>query len=206
MLLPMLLASAEQGINALLTLDPVSLQRIRALSGQVLHVQASNPDVSLYVVLHADGIQLASHWEAPADCTLTASGSELWQLLQATDKAAALYQPGVSISGAQALLIELADIVQELDIDWEYPLYQWLGPVASGLLSSHLRQRGQRASAGLHSLQLRLQDWLSEEARHLVGRNEAESRFSELDRLKLQLDRLEARTALIQHQLEPDHP
>ena len=38
-----------------------------------------------------------------------------------------------------------------------------------------------------------LAEYLSEEARTLVGEREAQARFDELDRLKLDLDRLDAR-------------
>ena len=200
----LLLAAADNGISALLRLDPPSLQRIRALAGQVLAIQAREPDFTLYVILHREGIQLARQWQGAVDCSLNASAAELWQLVTADDKAAALYQPGVSIEGNNALLVELSGIMQDMEIDWEFQLQQWFGPLAAGLIGSHLRQRGGWAAANLASLQQRTQDWLAEEARLLVGNNEAESRFAELDQLKLQLDRLEARTALIRQQLEPE--
>jgi ubiquinone biosynthesis protein UbiJ len=204
MLNQLLLASADSGINALLRLDPPSLQRIRALSGQVLAVRGREPDFSLFVILHQDGIQLSREWQAPADCTLSATVAELWQLAISHDKAAALYQPSVSIEGNNALLVELSGILQQMNIDWELQLQQWLGPLAAGLIGSHLRQHGQWATANLASLQQRTQDWLAEETRLLVGNNEAQSCFAELDRLKLQLDRLEARTHLIRSRLESD--
>ena len=204
MLTQLLLAGADSGINALLRLDPVSQQRLGQLAGQVLAIQAREPDFSLYLIVLPHGLQLARQWEAPADCTLSATTAELWQLLTSSNKAAALHQSGVSIAGNNSLLVELADIVQTMDIDWEFQLQQWLGPLAAGLIGSHLRLRTRWTAANLASLQQRTEDWLAEEARLLVGNNEAESRFAELDQLKLQLDRLEARTALIRRQLEPD--
>ena len=204
MLTQLLLAGIDTGINALLKLDPVSQSRLRALSGQVLAIQANQPDLPLYLLFQQDGLQLAAHWEAPADCTLRGSTAELWHLLTAHDKLAALYQPGISIEGNKDLLVNLSTILQDMNIDWEYQLQQWVGPVAAGLAGSHIRQRSQWAGDNIASLQQRLQDWLSEETRLLVGKNEAESYFAELDQLKLQLDRLDARTALIRRQLEPD--
>lgn len=204
MLTQLLLAGADSSINALLRLDPVSQQRFGKLAGQVLAIQAREPDFALFLVLQPEGLQLARQWEAPADCTLSATTAELWQLLTSSNKAAALYQPGVTITGNNSLLVELADIVQAMEIDWEFQLQQWFGPHAAGLIGSHLRLRGRWTAANLASLHQRTEDWLAEEARLLVGNNEAESRFAELDQLKLQLDRLEARAALIRRQLEPD--
>src|SRR5690554_7991683 len=96
MLNQLLLASADSGINALLRLDPPSLQRIRALSGQVLAVRGREPDFSLFVILHQDGIQLPREGQAPADGTLGATVAEPWQLPTSNDKPPALNQPSVS--------------------------------------------------------------------------------------------------------------
>jgi ubiquinone biosynthesis protein UbiJ len=49
------------------------------------------------------------------------------------------------------------------------------------------------ANQTLDSLRLNLADYLSEESRNLVGRREADARFAELDRLKLALERIDAR-------------
>lgn len=46
---------------------------------------------------------------------------------------------------------------------------------------------------GFASLNQNLAEYLSEEARTLVGEREAQARFDELDQIKLDLDRLEAR-------------
>lgn len=200
----LLLAGIDSGFNALLRMDPVSLQRMTGLSGRVLAIRAREPEFSLHLLFHDEGIQLASAWDAPADCTLSAPVAELWKLAMARDKAAALYQPGMQIEGDNNLLVQLSEILQDMNIDWEFQLGQWLGPVAAGLIGSHVQQRSQWAAASVESLHRRVQEWLAEESRLLVGRNEAESRFQELDRLKLQLDRLEARTALLARQLEPD--
>lgn len=206
MLKSLLLAGIDSGFNALLQLDPASRSRLAALSGQVLAIQGREPEFNLFLLLHDNGIQLAAHWDGEADCTLTASAAELWQLATTRDKHAALHQPGVSIEGNHSLLQQLSDILHDMDIDWEYQLQQWFGPVAASLIGGHLRLRYRWTAAALASLQQRLQDWLAEEARLLVGNNEARVRFAELDQLKLQLDRLEARAALIAQRLESDTP
>lgn len=206
MLKSLLLAGIDSGFNALLKLDPVSRKRLATLSGQVLAIHAREPDFSLHLVFIEGGIQLASDWQGTADCSLSATASELWQLAISKDKAAALHQPSLSIDGDNNLLVLLSEVLQDMDIDWEFQLHQWLGPVATSLIAGHLRLRYRWTSAGLLSLHQRLQDWLAEEARLLLGNNQAQAHFAELDQLKLQLDRLEARTALIAQRLEPDTP
>lgn len=204
MLKPLLLAGIDSGFNALLKLDPASRNRLTALSGQVLEIRAREPDFSLHLLFIESGVQLAASWEGTADCTLSAPASELWQLAIARDKSAALHQPGVGIEGDSNLLAQLSDILQDMDIDWEFQLHQWLGPVATSLIAGHLRLRYRWTTAAMHSLHLRLQEWLAEESRLLPGNNEAQSHFAQLDQLKLQLDRLEARTALLERSPETE--
>ena len=51
------------------------------------------------------------------------------------------------------------------------------------------------------SLSQNAADYFSEESRTLVGKHEAEARFAELDQIKLDLERLEARFARLARSL-----
>ena len=106
--------------------------------------------------------------------------------------------------GSDGVGAQLAGVLQDLELDWEYELSRWLGPVAAPLLAGHLRSRTGWTRDNLRSLQLSLADYLSEESRTLVGRREAEARFAELDDLKLSLDRLDARIERLALNLNPD--
>ncbi|NAT36669.1 hypothetical protein CU661_02735 [Pseudomonas syringae pv. actinidifoliorum] len=98
-------------------------------------------------------------------------------------------------------LLELTGILQDLELDWEHELSNWVGPVASQLFSSRVRSSGRWTRESFTSLSQNVADYLSEESRTLVGNHEAEARFAELDRIKLDLDRLEARFARLAHSL-----
>ena len=193
MLITGLLAGVETGLNRVLRLDGTALSRLQALSGKVIAVQCQNPVLELFILPSGDGLQLASQWHAPADCTLTAPAASLARLALSREKTAILHRPEVSLDGDSAVLLQLAGILQDLELDWEYEISRWLGPVATTLLAGHLRSRVNLASHGAASLKQNLADYLAEESRTLVGQREADARFAELDQLKLALDRLEAR-------------
>ncbi len=204
MLIAGLLAGVELGLNRMLRMDSTALPRLARLSGKVIAVDGQSPALQLFILPSGDGLQLASTWLAPADCCLQANPGELLQLALAKDKTAVLHRPQVSLSGDSAVLMELAEILQDLELDWEYELSRWLGPVGSQLLGSHVRSRARWGSQSLSSLRQNLADYLSEESRTLVGQREADVRFAELDRLKLDLDRLDARIARLS--LPPARP
>lgn len=199
-----LLAGVEAGLNKVLALDATALPRLAALQGRVIAVDCTAPALRLFLLPGADGLRLAGHWEAPADCTLRAPAGRLLELAVRRDKSAVLHAPDVELDGHSACLLDLAAILQDLELDWEGTLAEWLGPLGAVALARPLQGAGQWSGDALASLRLNLADWLAEEARLLAGRQEAEARFAELDDLKLALDHLEARSERLARRLE-DH-
>lgn len=193
-----LLAALERGLNPLLALDPVALPRLAALTGRVIAVQTRQPALRLYILPAGDGLHFAAHHEGDVDCTLSAPATRLAELALARDKQRVLHQPDVRLEGDSTLLIELADILQKLELDWQHEVSHWLGPLPAALLGD-LARRGQALGAqSRDSVQLTLSNWLNEESRHLVGRLEGEARFAEIDALRLDVDRLDARLARLE--------
>ena len=199
-----LLAGVEAGLNKVLALDATALPRLAALQGRVIAIDCTAPALRLFLLPGADGLRLAGHWEAPADCTLRAPAPRLLELALRRDKSAVLHAADVELDGHSACLLDLAAILQDLELDWEGALAEWLGPLGAVALARPLQGAGQWSGDALARLRLNLADWLAEEARLLAGRQEAEARFAELDDLKLALDRLEARSERLARRLE-DH-
>ncbi|RMU30274.1 SCP2 domain-containing protein [Pseudomonas amygdali] len=201
MLLRGLLASIEHGINRVLRLDSTALPRMARLSGHVIALDCRDPSLKIFILPSDEGLLLAADWAADADCTLRAPASSLLRLALSKDKTAVLHGPDVELDGDSGVLLELVGILQDLELDWEHELSNWVGPVASQLFSSRLRNSGRWTRESFTSLSQNVADYLSEESRTLVGKHEAEARFAELDQIKLDLDRLEACFARLAHSL-----
>jgi ubiquinone biosynthesis accessory factor UbiJ len=203
MLLTGLLAGVELGLNRVLAMDSTALPRLARLSGRVIAVECAAPKLQLFILPSANGLQLAAQWAGEADCYLRAPAASLLRLATSKDKTSILHSPDVSLDGDSAALLELAAILQDLELDWEYELSRWLGPIGSQLLGGHLRSRANWTRHTLDSLHQNLADYLSEESRSLVGQREADARFAELDHLKLSLDRLDARIERLAQRHKP---
>lgn len=203
MLTQALLAAVERGLNRVLELDSTALPRLARLNGRVIAVQSQSPSLQMFILADGQGLRLAGQWAGAVDCTLRAPASALLRLALAREKQAVLHEPEVELDGDSGALMELAGVLQDLELDWEYELSRWLGPVPTALLAGHLRSRAGWTRENLHSLQLSLADYLSEESRTLVGRREADARFAELDDLKLSLDRLDARIERLAQRHKP---
>ncbi|MCC6076347.1 SCP2 domain-containing protein [Pseudomonas sp. GCM10022188] len=204
MLTTALLAGVEAGLNRVLALDATALPRLAALEGRVIAVVCTAPSLHFYLLPGSDGLRLAGHWEALPDCTLRAPASRLLELAVRRDKTAVLHAPDVELDGNSGCLLELAAILQDLELDWQAALAEWLGPLGAVALARPLQGAAAWGADSLASLRLSLADWLAEETRALVGRNEAEAQFAQLDELKLALDRLEARGERLARRLESE--
>ncbi|WP_397450321.1 SCP2 domain-containing protein [Pseudomonas sp. NA-150] len=198
-----LLASVEHGVNRVLRMDSTALPRLEHLSGKIIAIDCLSPRLQVFILPSDDGLMLAAHWETEADCTLRAPAAQLMRLALSKDKTAVLHGPDLELEGDSSVLLELFGILQDLELDWEYELSRWLGPVASPLLGSQLRSGARWTSDSMDNLTQSLADYLSEESRALVGHREAQARFDELDQIKLDLERLEARFERLALSLKP---
>lgn len=202
MLLAGLLASVEHGLNRVLRMDSTAMPRLAALEGKVIEIDCRQPAMQVFILPDDEGLMLAAHWEGEVDCSLRAPAASLAQLALAKDKTAVLHSPQVELHGDSAALLDLFGVLQDLELDWEHELQRWLGPVATALLAGHIRLRARWTRQGLARFSQSLSDYLAEESRTLVGKREAEAAFSELDTLKLDIERLEARLKRLSRSLD----
>lgn len=200
-----LLRAAERSIAAALARDTVTARRISALAGKRILVSSRQPDWQLWLIPAHGTINLTTTSDAPADVELHAPASLLARLLVSSDRKAVLQDPDVELLGDSQVLIALQNALADLQLDGEAELARWLGPVAGHAIGSALRRSHQWGRDSRASLRQTLAEYLTEESRQLVGQAEARARAEQLHDLRLQLDRLEARVALLSP-TDPDSP
>ena len=200
-----LLRAAEHSIAAALARDTVTARRISALAGKRILISSRQPDWQLWLTPALGTVNLSTSSDAPADVELHAPASLLTRLLVSSDRKAVLQEPEVELLGDSQVLIALQNALTDLQLDGEAELARWLGPVAGHAIGSALRRSHQWGRDSRASLRQTLAEYLTEESRQLVGQAEARARAEQLHDLRLQLDRLEARVALLSP-TDPDSP
>lgn len=200
-----LLRAAERSIAAALARDPVTARRIGALAGKRILISSRQPDWQLWLAPAPVTIKLTTNSDAPADVELRAPAGLLARLLVSSDRKAVLQDPDVELLGDSQVLIALQNALADLQLDGEAELARWLGPVAGHAIGSALRRSHQWGRDSRASLRQTLAEYLTEESRQLVGQAEVRARAEQLHDLRLQLDRLDARVALLSP-TDPDSP
>jgi ubiquinone biosynthesis protein UbiJ len=181
----------ELAINKALARDPLAQRRLSQLTGQSLLLRLRFPAMALGVTFAAGEITLvpAEALTEPS-CEVEGAPSDLLALLLNPQLA---FANRVTLKGNTQLATQLREMAQQLDLDWGGLLGDCLGdPVAQWLLSLLAKGRGVTSEAS-HNLLDDLNNWLHEEIRVQPGGIELEDHYDQVDQLRLDADRLQAR-------------
>lgn len=193
------LAGLEAAINKALSYDPASRQALGQLSGQVLAVTLTKPEVTVYLITEQQSLRLSNHFEGEPDVRVRGSWSALLRLARSDQSN--LRNSGVDVSGDTGMLLTLRTIMANLELDWEEALSELLGDVAGHQGAQLLRDAGHWVQGRARSGERLLSEFFTEESRLLPARNELEDFYRAVDDLRLDLDRAEARLRQLETQV-----
>lgn len=186
------LAALERAINAALGMDAATREQVGALAGKVFCIDCSVPAVRAYIAPGAERVQLFAHYEGAVSCTVSGAGSDFVALLGAADKASALVNGNLRISGDSAPLLALEKALGALDLDWEQRLSLVVGDVAAHQLGRAARGSARWGRRAHDSLLRHVEEFVHEEARFAPPRLEVEDFFADLRATAQRTERLEA--------------
>ena len=186
-------------INQALSLDNQSQQRLLALSEQCLRLECTKPAVDVHIRIDSQGkIQLSETDETPVNAHLRGPLSSFMQLFADDDKASAMINSGLQLKGNSQLLLELAEVLQSIDLDWEYHLAQVIGDLPAHALGRISRQSTQWLSRTRPIFLRHLQEFVLEEAQLSPRPEELEQYIQQVQQLQQRTECLEAKIQRLQ--------
>lgn len=190
------LAPFEAALNRLLRMDPETLERLSMLSGQVIALEVQPFSLRLYFVPGTAGVVLSSEERTP-DVLLCGTPLTLLRLLTGTGSPV-LFSGEVQITGDIELAQRLRTILGRLDVDWEEGLSTVLGDIGAHQVGRGVRGALAWGGQAWESLTLTLSEYLQEEARLCPNQEEAEDFLTQIDTVRMDVDRLEQRVRRLQ--------
>lgn len=195
------LAGLEQALNAALALDPKTVERLGRLQGRVIAIELQGTGIRLLLQPEQNGLRLMGHYEGQVDTTL--SGAPFALLRMSTGRTGeGLFKGGVEIDGDVELGQQIQRVFEKLDIDWEEHLSHLTGDIIAHQVGNAVRgllNWGERAADHLGQ---DTADYLQEEAEILPLPWEVAEFLEQVDTLRSDVDRLEARVKRLQRKLE----
>jgi ubiquinone biosynthesis protein UbiJ len=197
-----LIATLESLLNRAIHLDPETPARLVPLHGKAIQMELLGVGSSLYFFPDPSGIQILSDYEAEADCTLRGSPLDLMGMGNTRQSADQLFQGRVSIEGDTALAQAFGALLTDLEIDWEEQLSRITGDIAAHQIGNLVRSALNWGHSVSETAEQNLKEYLQEELRLLPGHNELAPFLEEVDRLRDDTERLEARFVRLKQRLE----
>ena len=145
------------------------------------------------VTIQANGFHLSLQDEELCDTSIFGSVTELLEVALASDKADALMNGNIDISGSSALVLDLAKIIQQMDIDWEAMLSPVTGGMVAHQIGKGLRSLVKWGKDSKKTLTASSKEYLEDEIQMLVPKPLAEHFSQQVADLRLATDRAEAR-------------
>ncbi|PTQ87687.1 ubiquinone biosynthesis accessory factor UbiJ [Agitococcus lubricus] len=201
MLLPTVLAVSafEDMLNKALDLDPATRLQLNQKQGRTLNVNVQYPHISILVYFDQDRVRLTpSEQPQGADASVSATSFDL--IKQALQRDTPIMQSGLVLEGDVFFLQELQRIGLQLDIDWEMGLSQIFGDVTAHQIGQGLRSLFNFAQKTAAVFLQNGGEYLREEAQLLPARWQIDDFIEEVQELRTDIERLEARIALFKQQ------
>lgn len=196
------LKALQKAINHALALDETMAAKIAALHGKVLEVIVTPLGVNFFICFEEQQLQLLDNYEGQPDTIIHSSPLGLIRLsFLPASKARSLFNDKIRLSGDIELGQQVKKLFDELDIDWEGHLAHFTGDVVAHQLGSLVRNGLAFTKQISDSMRHNFSDYLHEELRVFPSREEIEDYFGDIDKLSLDVERLQAQV----NQLTANH-
>lgn len=179
--------------NRYLALDPEAPEKLKAFEGSIICIDIKGPNRKIFLALNNSGVTVLNDNQADADATITGSPAALFKLGLSRDSAPLFFTGEVEIRGNTRLGREFKSVLADMEIDWEENLSAIVGDIAAHRIAGVVEGLKSWGSTALGNFTDDVGEYLQEESRDVVSAAEMENYFVQVDRLRDDAERLEAR-------------
>ena len=188
---PNILLSAQEAIlNRYLMLDPESKEHLYRLSGKVVKIEWG--PLTYYWFFKSDLIYLSKDYNGPADLILSGSTFDFLRMAFIS-KDNALTDIPLQVIGDMEFAKQFKDFFANLEVDYEEQLSKIVGDGIAYPMIQVLKAISLWANVSMESLSQNLTNYVQREMNWLVSSEELQLFFSDVDELRDDCARLEAR-------------
>lgn len=185
----------ELAINAALSHDLETKSKLSQFEQRCIAVDITDFNHIIHASVSHQRLYLSTVQEQSPD--LTISGKAL-ALLKLGRDPESLFSPDIDIHGDVQFAKQLRDLLDGFDFDWEAQLARITGDTLSYPIAHGLRSVTKWVSNTHNSLQESTAEYLKEEVRILPDKSQINHYMTDIDKLRADSDRLEARIQRLQ--------
>lgn len=181
----------SKAINRYLLLDPSSNERLAKLNGQVISIQLRPFDITFQCLFYENKIEIQTGETSSAAATISGTPLQLTGVML-TKERHRFFADDLTIEGDAELAQRVIQLFDELEIDWEEYLSRLTGDATAYHVGKFIDQVGGFLNRAQKSFNQNVNEYIHEEAEWLPTREALQDFFTEVDDLRMDVDRLEA--------------
>lgn len=193
----------EAALNQALSLDPDTSAALLPLEGRRIQLQVEAPPLAMDITVGGGRLQVGPASEVlEADLAVRSTlGGLLGQLpFFRRDHAASVGK--VKVSGDADLARRLQTLASRFDPDWSLPFTRVFGDVVGVQVANAVRTGLQQIRAAAGNLAESAADYVTEESRDVVGREELNAFHDDVDAIRDDVERMAVRVGRLAARME----
>src|SRR5207342_1317399 len=186
----------EAALNRALALDPETRDGLRALHGQRIVLQIEQPPLAMQVRVDGERLVVGPVDAAnEPDLSVRSTLGALFAQLPMFRRDDAPPVGRLRVSGDAELARRLQRLAEQFDPDWQRPFAAVFGDVMGVQIANALAGALRQARDLSRELAQTAAEYVTEESRDVVGRDELNAFLDDVDSLRDDVERLSARVA-----------
>src|SRR5579885_745642 len=177
-------------INAYLKLDPESQQRLQPLKGKVITIEFLPFHFIFQCAFTEHGVEIHKDASLPTETTIRGTPLQMLGVAVAKDHRHRFFAEDVIIEGNAEFGQQVIALFDEMKIDWQQPLSQFIGDVPTYHISRFIERASQWLQHTENTMAQNVNEYLHEEAEWFPSREALNDFFTDIDTLRMDTDRL----------------
>jgi ubiquinone biosynthesis protein UbiJ len=199
-----ILSSLTKSINACLALDAESTQRLKPLQGKVMAIELLPMHITFQCVFENDGIHIVSDETLIIETTLRGTPMQMLGVMIDKKNRNRFFADDLVMEGNAELGQQVVELFDRLEIDWEEYISKLVGDVPAYHTGRLVRTVKHWLSNSGNDICRDISDYFQEEAKWLPSRESLNDFFCDIDLIRMDVDRMEARINQLNINLNDD--
>ena len=203
MLVEIFAPTIETVINKVISLDPEAKQRLTRLDQKIIAFHFTDIEQKLYFVIDESYILVKHRCDNPVDAELSGGLLSFFNLASGDDSAP-IFKGEVRFAGEINTAQNFQKFFNQLDIDWEEHLSQYVGDIAAHQLFNNGRALFNWLGKTANTAQQNASEYLRFEAKAVPASIELENFYDDIADLKSDVERLAMRIERLSQRAQAD--
>ncbi|MEE4246528.1 MAG: SCP2 sterol-binding domain-containing protein [Kangiellaceae bacterium] len=186
-------SALETVIEKLLSLDNQARDALTDLNGKMVAIKLTDWQLSYFFHIKDNAIEVTTQSQQQPHVTMEGSSFAFFNMASNERGGDSLFTGEVHFSGEVGTAQKFQAFWQNISIDWEEELSKYTGDIVAHNIGQLVKKTHQGVSKLFGTAQQNISEYLKEESRATPSPDEVEYFYDQLDDLKSDINRIEAR-------------